>query len=177
MMQNTMDTVEKIIMQPEATKAAKHNALYAILFESMHFLIKHRVLFNANTKEFCLDKLGKFITLKESNIRYLSLQMLCCFVQTEGPSDRVKECSEDILRSLKDADNSIRQRSLDLLFALCDKNNALTIVNEMVNYLPLADQHIREEMVLKIAILAEKFADDLRWYVDTVIKLITISGR
>ena len=31
-------------------------------------------------------------------------------------------------------------------------------------------------MVLKIAILAEKYATDLRWYVDTILKLISISG-
>ena len=31
-------------------------------------------------------------------------------------------------------------------------------------------------MVLKIAILAEKYATDLRWYVDTIIKLISIAG-
>ena len=31
-------------------------------------------------------------------------------------------------------------------------------------------------MVLKIANLAEKYATDLRWYVDTILKLISISG-
>ena len=31
-------------------------------------------------------------------------------------------------------------------------------------------------MVLKIAILAEKFADNLNWYIDVVIKLIEYAG-
>jgi len=63
-----------------------------------------------------------------------------------------------------------------LLFVMCDTDNAERIVDELVAHLVLADAAIREEMVLKIAILAEKYATDLRWYVDTILKLISISG-
>jgi len=59
---------------------------------------------------------------------------------------------------------------------MCDTDNAERIVDELVAHLVLADAAIREEMVLKIAILAEKYATDLRWYVDTILKLISISG-
>jgi len=31
-------------------------------------------------------------------------------------------------------------------------------------------------MVLKIAILAEKFAENLNWYIDVIIKLIEFAG-
>lgn len=31
-------------------------------------------------------------------------------------------------------------------------------------------------MVLKIAVLAERYATDLRWYVDTVLQLIHLAG-
>jgi AP-2 complex subunit alpha len=34
------------------------------------------------------------------------------------------------------------------------------------------DPHIHDDLVLKIAILAEKFAENLIWYVDVVVKLI-----
>jgi AP-2 complex subunit alpha len=33
-----------------------------------------------------------------------------------------------------------------------------------------------EEMVLKVAILAEKFAVNLSWYIDVIIKLIEFAG-
>jgi AP-2 complex subunit alpha len=80
-----------------------------------------------------------------------------------------------MLVSLKDADICVRQRALDLLFVICDTNNADRIVDELVAHLVVADASIREEMVLKIAILAEKYTTD-RWYVDTILKLISISG-
>ena len=42
---------------------------------------------------------------------------------------------------------SVRQRAVDLLYAMCDKSNAEEIVQEMLNYLETADYSIREEMV------------------------------
>ena len=43
-------------------------------------------------------------------------------------------------------------------------------------YLELADYSIREEMVLKTAILSEKYATDYNWYVDVILQLIRIAG-
>lgn len=42
---------------------------------------------------------------------------------------------------------SVRQRAVDLLYAMCDKTNAEEIVGEMLEYLETADYSIREEMV------------------------------
>lgn len=44
-------------------------------------------------------------------------------------------------------DVSVRQRAVDLLYAMCDKTNAEEIVGEMLEYLETADYSIREEMV------------------------------
>ena len=45
---------------------------------------------------------------------------------------------------------SVRQRAVDLLYAMCDKNNAEEIVSEMLTYLETADYSIKEEMVRRI---------------------------
>jgi hypothetical protein len=44
-------------------------------------------------------------------------------------------------------DVSVRQRAVDLLYAMCDRSNAEDIVQEMLTYLETADYAIREEMV------------------------------
>lgn len=59
---------------------------------------------------------------------------------------------------------------------MCDRSNAQAIVGEMLSYLETADYSIREEMVLKVAILAEKYATDYSWYVDTILMLIRVAG-
>jgi len=81
-----------------------------------------------------------------------------------------------ILASLKDADVSLRKRALDLLFAICDKSNCVEIVEELMALLRSEALGMREELVLKVAILAEKFSPNLQWYVDTVMTLVAYAG-
>ena len=42
---------------------------------------------------------------------------------------------------------SVRQRAIDLLYAMCDHTNAQTIVEELLHYLEKADYSIRETLV------------------------------
>ena len=44
-------------------------------------------------------------------------------------------------------DVSVRQRAVDLLYAMCDRSNAQQIVAEMLSYLETTDYSIREEIV------------------------------
>lgn len=88
----------------------------------------------------------------------------------------VKKHQETVILALRDADISIRKRALDLLYGMCDKNNAKGIVSELLSYLATADFAIREELVLKIAILAEKFTNLYSWYVDVILQLISLAG-
>jgi AP-2 complex subunit alpha len=73
----------------------------------------------------------------------------------------VKKHQDTIILSLKDRDISVRRRALDLLYSMCDTSNAKIIVGELVRYLQIADYNLREEMVLKIAILTERFATEV----------------
>lgn len=80
---------------------------------------------------------------------------------------------DKILVNLDHTDVSIRKRALDLLYLICDSSNVSVIVAELLGYLEnRVDPHIHDDLVLKIAILAEKFAENLIWYVDVVVKLI-----
>lgn len=102
---------------------------------------------------------------------------MCLLATSEFSHDAVKKHQETVINALKtERDISVRQRAVDLLYAMCDRSNAEEIVQEMLVYLETADYHIREEMVLKVAILAEKYAVDYTWYVDVMLNLIRIAG-
>ena len=95
------------------------------------------------------------------------MESMCLLATSEFSHEAVKKHQETIVNSLKtERDVSVRQRAVDLLYAMCDRTNAENIVAEMLSYLQLvsADYSIREEMVLKVAILAEKYATDYTWY-------------
>jgi AP-2 complex subunit alpha len=79
-------------------------------------------------------------------------------------------------KNLRNSDISIRKIALNSLFSLCDSKSSSEIVNEILDYLQENDYELKEEMVLKVAILSEKFAENLNWYIDVIIKLIEFAG-
>ncbi|KAL9189175.1 hypothetical protein ACHAXT_011665 [Thalassiosira profunda] len=172
-----INVVSKVLMETDVSDSInKSNADHAILFEAVNLIVAWGTTCPAAMREGAMKLLGKFISVREPNIRYLGLMTMAKLAQIEGSVEGAKKHQATVLVSLKDADISVRRRALDLLFVICDTDNAERIVDELVAHLVVADASIREEMVLKIAILAEKYATDLRWYVDTILKLISISG-
>ena len=81
------------------------------------------------------------------------------------------------MKGLKEPDISIRKSALDNLFMLATEHTSAEIINELLDHLQEAnDFGLMEEMVLKVAILAERFAVNLSWYIDVIIKLIEYAG-
>ncbi|KAJ3028653.1 hypothetical protein HDV00_010107 [Rhizophlyctis rosea] len=159
----------------DVPKNVQHNnAQNAVLFEAINLAIHLDTESEIVTQSAQL--LGRFISSKETNIRYLGLETMAHLAGFADSLDAIKRHQDTIIQSLKDKDISVRRRALDLLYSMCDLSNARVIVSELLHYLALADYAIREEMVLKIAILTEKFATDYSWYVDVILQLITIAG-
>lgn len=77
---------------------------------------------------------------------------------------------------MKEKDVSIRKRALDTIFSLCTEEVAGEVVNELLDHLQSNDYDLMEQLALKIAILAEKFAPNLNWYIEVIIKLIEFGG-
>ncbi|KAI3990496.1 hypothetical protein MKX01_022796 [Papaver californicum] len=88
----------------------------------------------------------------------------------------IKRRQAQDITSLKDPGISIRRRSLDLLYGMCDVSNAKVIVEELLQYLISTDFAMREELALKASILVEKFAPDISWYIDVILQLIDKAG-
>ncbi|KAJ5397692.1 AP-2 complex subunit alpha [Penicillium cosmopolitanum] len=152
----------------------QNNAQNAILFEAINLLIhldsEHNLMLQISSR------LGKYIQSRETNVRYLGLDALTHFAARAETLDPIKKHQNIILGSLRDRDISVRRKGLDLLYSMCDTTNAGPIVNELLRYLQTADYAIREEMVLKVAILTEKYATDAQWYIDMTLKLLSLAG-
>ena len=43
-------------------------------------------------------------------------------------------------------------------------------------HVTLAQITVREELVLKVAIMAERFATEFEWYVDVILRLVQVGG-
>ncbi|KAF8453604.1 adaptin N terminal region-domain-containing protein [Terfezia claveryi] len=139
----------------------QNNAQNAVLFEAINLAIH-------------LDtETGLMTQISVRLGRFISHDHLAARSDTLEP---IKKHQGTIIGSLRDRDISVRRKALDLLYSMCDPSNAVPIVSELLKYLQSADYAIREEMVLKIAILAEKYATEYQWYVDTSLRLISMAG-
>jgi AP-2 complex subunit alpha len=166
-----------ILNKTEVTKSVnRNNAEHCVLFEAVALIIKQGELSLPEMRQKSIAHLSKFINIKEPNIRYLGLDHMAQMLDLEGCGDAIRKQQATIMFSLKDADISIRRRALGLLFALCNSELAVDLVKDLLDVLALADWQFRDELVLKIAILAERYSPRLEWFVDTVVRLIAIAG-
>ena len=154
----------------------KNNAGYSILFESINLIIHYNLSGSHELLGQAIALLGSFISAKDTNLLYLSLETMTRLSKIPGTAESIKKHEAVIINILKDGDVYLRRRSLDLLFNICDKTNSKNIVHELLANLARSDVSIREETVLKIAILAENFASSFKWYIDVILKLITLAG-
>lgn len=152
----------------------QNNAQNAVLFEAINLIIhletERELMVQISTR------LGKFIGSRETNVRYLGLAAMTHLAVMADTLDPIKKHQDLIIGSLRDRDITVRRQGLDLLYSMCDSSNSQKIVHELLKYLQSADYAIREEMVLKIAILTEKYATDVKWYVDISMRLIAMAG-
>lgn len=172
----TQQTAERIKADRQNKSVSRVNAAHSVLFEAFNVIVHYdhdEQLLNTSA-----TLLGKYMQDKDPNLKYLSLDTMSrmAFSKFASVKAAIRKNLDTILLALKDPDISIRRRALDLLYSMCDTDNASHIVGELLAYLPLSNYEIREELVLKIAILAERFAEDLTWYVDVILNLITQSG-
>ncbi|KAK4758213.1 hypothetical protein SAY87_019514 [Trapa incisa] len=169
------EVLQRVLMGTDVVKNVnKNNASHSVLFEALS-LVMHLDAEKEMMSQ-CVALLGKFIAVREPNIRYLGLENMTRMLMVTDVQEIIKRHQAQIITSLKDPDISIRRRALDLLYGMCDVSNAKDIVEELLQYLSTSDLTMREELALKAAILAEKFAPDLSWYVDVILQLIDKAG-
>ena len=150
------------------------NATYAILFQAIALIVQvgadEKLLAKA------VAQLSRFILSKDTNLRYLALEAFAQLAETEN-AHYVRKHQKTVFDALKEVDISVRRRALDLLYRMCDAASAPSIIDSLLDYLAEANVAIKEEAVLKIAILAERFLTGTEHYVDVIVRLVTAAGE
>ncbi|KAJ2485775.1 hypothetical protein IWW37_005839 [Coemansia sp. RSA 2050] len=162
------------VSQDTPRELQQMNAQYSILFEAINLGIQLDI--DQGLMQECAVLLGRFITSREINVRYLGLETMAHLAAYIDSLDTIKAYQGVIIQSLRDRDVSVRRRALDLLYSMCDVGSAKTIVSELLRHMAVADFALREEMALKVAILTEKYATEYSWYVDVMMRLVSLAG-
>lgn len=119
--------------------------------------------------------LGKFLSNKDNNIRYVALNTLVKVVAVEP--NAVQRHRNTILDCLRDPDISIRRRALDLSFTLINESNIRVLVRELLAFLEVANNEFKPTLTSEICIAADRFAPTKRWHIDTVLRVLKLAGN
>ena len=98
--------------------------------------------------------LGKFLTQKDNNIRYVALNTLVKTIDIDNAS--VQRHRNTIIECLRDPDISIRRRAMDLALALINENTVRVVVRELLLFLEVADEEFKPSLVTRICTAADK---------------------
>jgi AP-2 complex subunit alpha len=152
----------------------RNNTMHAILFESIRLIIE--LNFDQELLPQAAGLLGRFVSMKDSNMKYLGLEAMSSLAKLPNGNDYIRKHQNTITFLLGDADISIRRRALDLAYEMCDESNVQKLVEQLLEHLAKSDHQIREELVLKISILSANYASN-KEYIDYVLRLIAMAGE
>ena len=147
----------------------------AILYECVMAIMSIEA--EGGLRVLAINILGRFLTNRDNNIRYVALNVLCKCVNRDTAA--VQRHRNTVVDNLKDADISIRRRALDLIYALVTKNNVKALVKELLNYLALTsgDLEFKADLTEKICLVVERFAPSKHWHIDTIIQVLQTAGN
>ncbi|ORZ32584.1 adaptin N terminal region-domain-containing protein [Catenaria anguillulae PL171] len=141
--------------QPKNPQQA--NAQNAVFFEALRLALQWRY---EPTSTFLMEAtklLARFLTAKDLNARYLTLDAYATILNLGIALPGMQDQEASIVGACRDRDVSVRQQALDVLYRMATPNNGPGIVTELVRLLSTSEPSMKEVLVLRIAILAEKF--------------------
>jgi AP-1 complex subunit gamma-1 len=168
----TSELINDILAQVATNTDSSKNVGNAILYEAVLTILDIEA--DSGLRVLGVNILGKFLSNKDNNIRYVALNTLNKVVAIEP--NAVQRHRNTILECLRDPDISIRRRALDLSFMLINESNVRVLVRELLAFLEVADNEFKPVMTTQIGIAADRFSPNKRWHLDTILRVLKLAG-
>ncbi|XP_067235633.1 AP-4 complex subunit epsilon-1 isoform X2 [Chanodichthys erythropterus] len=171
--QSTSELMYEVLDESLRRAEMNHNITYAILYECV------KAVYTIHPKAELLEKaarcIGNFVLSPKINLKYLGLKALTYVVQHDAKLALQHQMT--IIECLDHSDFTIKRETLELLFRITNAQNVTVIVEKMLDFLRgCNDEHTVIHLVGKVAELAEKFAPDNSWFIQTMNDVFSIGG-
>lgn len=167
------EQINDILAQVATNTDSTKNVGNSILYEAVRTILD--IDADSGLRVLGVNILGKFLTNRDNNIRYVALNTLIKVVAVEP--NAVQRHRNTILDCLRDPDISIRRRALDLSFTLINESNVRILIRELLAFLEVADNEFKPTMTSQIGIAADRYAPNKRWHVDTMLRVLSLAGN
>ncbi|EJF64273.1 gamma-adaptin [Dichomitus squalens] len=167
------ETMNDILAQVATNTDSTKNVGNSILYETVMTVLEIEA--DSGLRVMAINILGKFLSNRDNNIRYVALNTLNKVVAID--TNAVQRHRNIILDCLRDGDISIRRRALELSYALINEQNVRILIRELLAFLEVADDEFKLPMTTQICLAAERFAPNKRWHIDTVLRVLKLAGN
>jgi len=169
----TSEQINDILAQVATNTDSSKNVGNSILYEAVLTILDIEA--DSGLRVLGVNILGKFLSNRDNNIRYVALNTLIKVVAIEP--NAVQRHRNTILECLRDPDISIRRRALDLSFTLINESNVRVLIRELLAFLEVADNEFKPIMTSQIGVAADRFSPNKRWHVDTMLRVLSLAGN
>ncbi|RKF53602.1 AP-1 complex subunit gamma-1 [Golovinomyces cichoracearum] len=169
----TSEQINDILAQVATNTDSSKNVGNSILYEAVLTILDIEA--DSGLRVLGVNILGKFLSNRDNNIRYVALNTLIKVVAVEP--NAVQRHRNTILECLRDPDISIRRRALDLSFTLINESNVRLLIRELLAFLEVADSEFKPIMTSQIGVAADRFSPNKRWHIDTMLRVLSLAGN
>lgn len=166
------DAMSDVLAQVATNTESSRSAGNAILYECVRTIMAIDSI--GGLRVLAVNTLGRFLSHRDNNIRYVALNTLARVVAVDAQA--VQRHRATIVDCVKDSDASIRKKALELVYALVNEGNVRALTSELLDYLRVCDPEFKPDLTAKICTLVMQYAPDKRWYVDSMVRVLTEAG-
>ncbi|CAB4264411.1 unnamed protein product [Prunus armeniaca] len=167
------ECMNDILAQVATKTESNKNAGNAILYECVETIMS--IEDNGGLRVLAINILGRFLSNRDNNIRYVALNMLMKAITVDAQA--VQRHRATILECVKDSDASIRKRALELVYVLVNEGNVKPLTKELIDYLEVSDEEFKGDLTAKICSIVAKFSPEKIWYIDQMLKVLSEAGN
>lgn len=149
------------------------NVGYAVVYECVNAVIM--IYPNATLMDTAATAISRFIRSDSHNLKYVGIKGLAGIVKDHPRYAADHQLA--VIDCLEDPDETLKRKTLDLLYRMTNAVNVEFIVDKLLSFLASSqDDHFRSDLVNQISQCAERFAPSNAWYVQTIIKVFELAG-
>ncbi|OMJ93383.1 hypothetical protein SteCoe_3624 [Stentor coeruleus] len=151
------------------------NAGYAIVYQCLKTITK--IYPNQTIIENAAHLVSRLLTAEKKNLKHTGITGLISIVKI-NPIYAIKH-QLVVVDCLEDSDDTLKRKTLTLLYKMTNTTNVTVIIDKFTGIIKSAsfDIHFKQEIDGKITELAEKFAPDSKWYIQTMNTMFEVASE
>lgn len=173
--QQASEQMQEVLIEVIQRAELGANAGFAVIYEAVKTVTT--IYPSSRLLDVAATVISRFISSENHNLKYVGITGLAAIVRVHPSFAARPEHQLVVLDALEDADETLKRRTLELLFRMTNPVNAAAIVQKLLFHLRLSvDTDFLRDLISKICRLADRFAPDHLWYVRTINDVLNMGG-